>query len=518
MRKAKFSQPASLFILLCFFITVCEAQKLSNSKTYFISNTGNDEFPGSKEKPWKSIDHLNKMQLKPGDKVCFLSGIYHGTILINSIKKGNHFHPIIITSLGKNPAIIVSGDSTGILVYQTSHIRIEHLHLIGSGRKSGNIKNGLLIVNSNHIDLNDIDIKGYQKSGLEIYSCYHVIAQHITAHDNGFAGISVSGNDQNKLSTKDIVIRDCKAVNNPGDPSNLTNHSGNGIIVSHCTNVIIEYCAATNNGWDMPRVGNGPVGIWMYEADSVLMQYCISYRNKTSKGAADGGGFDIDGGVTNSIIQYCLSYENYGSAFGIFQYYEAGPWYNNSIRYCISENDGLVSDARAGVYIWNGQGDSTRFHHCYFYNNSIYNSKGAAISYSDLSKNMDFYFFNNIFVSQDSLIKGIVTNTTFLGNDWWSLGKFSIEGRSSLKEWAISNDKELKSGQLTGLQINPKFKKPGSTHLTDPRKLSTFFNYQLPSQSPLKVKGQDLTQFGVQRCKMDFNHHLIHNNGIGACF
>jgi hypothetical protein len=468
--------------------------------------------------PWKSIDHLNKMRLQPGDKVCFLSGqVFYGTILIDSIKKGGELHPIIITSSGKNPATIVSGDSEGISVYHTSYVRIEHIHFVGSGRKSGNIKNGLLIFSSNHIELNDIDVKGYQKAGLEIYSSKYVTAQHIYAHDNGFAGISVSGDYQNKLSTKEIIIRDCKAENNPGDPSNLTNHSGNGVIVGHCTHVTIEYCSATNNGWDMPRTGNGPVGIWAYEADSVLIQYCISYRNKTSKGAADGGGFDMDGGVTNSIIQHCLSYENYGSAFGIFQYYEAGPWYNNTIRYCISENDGLVSDARAAVYIWNGQGDSTRFHHCYFYNNTIYNSKGAAISYSDLSKNKDFFFFNNIFVAQDFLIKGIETNGTYLGNDWWSLGKFSIEGESTLKKWANSKNKEIQNGHLKGFQINPVFRDPGLTHLTDPRKLSTFFNYQLPPHSPLKTKGLDLSQFGIQNCKKDFNQHLIHTNGIGAC-
>ena len=405
----------------------------------------------------------------------------------------------------------------GISVYKSSYILVEHLHFVGSGRKAGNTKNGLLIINSNHIELNDIDVKGYQKAGLEIYSCHHVTVQHIHAHENGFAGISVSGDYQNKISTKEITIRDCKAENNPGDPSNLTNHSGNGIIVGHCTHVTIEYCAATNNGWDMPRIGNGPVGIWMYEADSVLIQYCISYRNKTSKGAADGGGFDIDGGVTNSIIQYCLSYENYGSAFGIFQYYEASPWYNNTIRYCISENDGLVSDARAGVYIWNGQGDSSKFHHCYFYNNTIYNSKGAAINYSELSKNKDFFFFNNIFVARDSLIKGTEANGMYLGNDWWSLGQFSIEGRKTLKEWSYDKNKEIRNGQFVGLQINPTFKKPDSTELIDPRKLSTYFNYQILHHSQLKMKGIKLTQFGIHSPKKDFNQHTIITDGIGAC-
>ena len=118
----------------------------------------------------------------------------------------------------------------------------------------------------------------------------------------------LKGYFSNKLGTQQYRYYNSLhcTVNNPGDPTNLTNHSGNGIVVGHCTNVLIDHCMATNNGWDMPRIGNGPVGIWCYEADSVVIQHCLSYRNKTSVGGADGGGFDFDGGVTNSIIQYCL--------------------------------------------------------------------------------------------------------------------------------------------------------------------------------------------------------------------
>ncbi|HEV7621999.1 MAG TPA: right-handed parallel beta-helix repeat-containing protein, partial [Flavisolibacter sp.] len=457
--------------------------------------------------------------LNPGDTVFFSGGqIFTGSILIDSTKIGSTEKPVVITSSAADQATVQSGNNMGITVYNTSFVHIENLNFTGSGRKSGNTKNGVFIINSNNINLNNIDVKGYQKSGLEIYSCHNVVAEHIRAHENGASGISVSGVYDNKNATTDILLNHCIAENNPGDPTNLTNHSGNGIIAGNCRKVTIEYCTATNNGWDMPRTGNGPVGIWMYEADSVLIQYCISYRNKTSKGAADGGGFDIDGGVTNSTIQYCLSYENYGSGFGIFQYYEASPWYNNTIRYCISENDGLVSDAHAGVHIWNAQGDSTKFHHSYFYNNTIYNSKGAAISYSELNKNKDFYFYNNIFVAKDSLIKGGEYNGTYLGNDWWSLGRFSIEGRRSLKKWATGKNKEQQNGRLAGLEINPGFKAPGKASLTDPDKLATFINYNIPVNSPLHTKGVALRSFGIIPGDKDFNQHLIRTNGIGACF
>ena len=174
--------------------------------------------------------------------------------------------------------------------------------------------------------------------------------------------------DASKKSNHDIYIGYCRAENNPGDPSNLNNHSGNGIVVSACTKVLIEYCTATNNGWDMPRKGNGPVGIWAFEADSVVIQHCLSYRNKTSVGGADGGGFDLDGGVTHSIVQYCLSYENQGAGYCLFQYLYASPWHDNIFRYNISENDGAVSDAHGGVYIWNSAKlTPDQFYNCRFY-------------------------------------------------------------------------------------------------------------------------------------------------------
>ena len=242
-------------------------------------------------------------------------------------------------------------------------------------------------------------MSGFQKSGLQLYNCKNVNVDKVNAHDNGAAGIGVEGVYNSKLGSSNIYITHCSTVNNPGDPTNLTNHSGNGIVVGHCTNVVIDRCMATNNGWDMPRIGNGPVGIWCYEADSVVIQHCLSYQNKTSVGGADGGGFDLDGGVTNSIVQYCLSYENQGSGYCIFQYWGASPWYNNVFRFNISIDDGLVSDYGQAYTFGTVQKMINNFIRD-FYNNTIYNSKEAALSFSETSQRKNFRFLNNIFIAK----------------------------------------------------------------------------------------------------------------------
>ena len=491
-----------------------------NSSIFYISytnkNTQADVTINSQRKSSEDVDYS---LLKAGDTIFLQSEDIRGSIHINSLVAGTPEKPIVIMPHANNKTKIISGNKVGLHIRNSQNIKIERLHLIGSGRKDGNTKDGLFIENCDNIFVTDIETEGYQKSGLYILKSFNITVDGVYAHNNGYAGVFVSGIYGDKESSKNIILRNCKTDDNPGDPTNLKSHSGNGILLGSCSNSLIEYCSATNNGWDMPRVGNGPVGIWIYDADNILIQYCISYRNKTSKGSEDGGGFDFDGGVTNSTIQYCLSYENEGGSFGLFEYEGARPWYNNTVRYCISENDGLVSHARASVYIWNANEDSTLLKDCYFYNNTIYNDKGAAICFHENSARKNFNFYNNIFISQDDLITGNWQNDTFLANCWYSLNNngFKIGDINSLEDWAKIYNKELFDGNITGLNILPEFEKSKKTNITDPKQLSSYFVYRLPENSILKTSGLNLSeQFGIITAEKDFNQQKILPNGIGA--
>ncbi len=516
-----------LKINLTFFLLAILQLSYSQKKTaaaihnYYFSSTGNDYNDGTFTHPFNSISKFNSLALKPGDKIYFKApDTFNGSMFIDSSKYGTPKKNIIISSYGNGKATINSGNEIAFLLHKTKYIKIKNITFIGSGRKNGNTKDGVRIDSSSNISVNDIKISGFQKAGLMIYSSLNIAVNNVHAYENGAAGISVEGTYAKKESNQNIYIGYCIAENNPGDPTNVTNHSGNGIVVGNCRKVLIEYCTATNNGWDMPRIGNGPVGIWAYEADSVIIQHCLSYRNKTSAGGADGGGFDLDGGVTNSIIQYCFSYENQGAGYSIFQYLYATPWYNNIYRFNISENDGSVSDSKAGAYIWNSSRDSNQFYNCIFYNNTIYNAKGTAITYSELSEHKNFSFFNNIFIGEDSLIKGIRGgDDIFLGNDWWCLTKkFNAEGIYNFEKWVNKTKEEKLSGKIVGLNINPAFKNPGKATITKASSLSQFFNYQLPQNSLLKKRGINLLkQFKINNGGIDFLSKPASVNGIGAC-
>ncbi len=506
-----------------FIMPFHKMNSLNSDKTqknnYYFSVHGNDNNDGSEEHPFKTIGHFNSLNLKPGDSIFFEAGeTFNGKLILDSTKSGSNEKPVVITSYGKGNAIINAGNNTAISIYDLSYLKINNLTCKGSGRKKGNTKSGIEISNCDHISIDNVDVSGFQKSGLQIYSCKNIILNKVYAHDNGAAGIGVEGGFNNKLTSRDIRITFCEADNNPGDPTNLTNHSGNGIVVGHCTNVVIDNCSAANNGWDMPRIGNGPVGIWCYEADSVIIQHCLSYRNKTSVGGADGGGFDFDGGVTNSVIQYCLSYENQGSGYCMFQYWGASPWHNNVISFNISENDGLASDSRAGVYVWNSSKDATQFYDCDFYNNTIYNSKQAAINFSETSERRNFRFFNNIFIGKDSLVRGEEGDDIFLANDWYSIEKkFNANGFKNFEKWAAAQNKEQLNGKIVGLNVLPYFTNAGDAKLTNANQLASFYNYIIKEASPVTKSGIDLQSlFGINIGSKDFNGEPINKNYLGA--
>jgi hypothetical protein len=229
------------------------------------------------------------------------------------------------------------------------------------------------------------------------------------------------GTDGSAFKTvKRVYIENCIAENNPGCPTVTDNHSGNGILLGGVSNGVIEYCEAMNNGWDMPREGNGPVGIWAYMSDSIVIQHCYSHHNKTSPKGKDGGGFDFDGGMTNSVLQYNLSAYNQGGGYGMFQYAGATEWSKNIVRYNISYNDG-IKNGKCGIFMWCDPA-ATPMKQLMAYNNTIFSDQGYAINF-DPGNYADFVFENNIFlltVASDRFIGGLFTGAIFDRNLYWT--------------------------------------------------------------------------------------------------
>ena len=483
----------------------------SCSDVYYLSPDGDNDNSGkSQAKAWKTIEKINVTEFKPGSEILFQGGeVFEGTIRLSEKDRGTSGKRLIVSSYGEGEAVINGGDGEGLVAENCDNLTLSHLIFKGSGRKSGNTTDGVLFTDSDSILIENIEVSGFQHSGLHVYRSVDARIEHVYAHENGFAGIHVTGStmdDPVNYDNHNLYIGYCVAENNPGDPTVLKGHSGNGILAFSVAGGVIEYCEAFNNGWDMPWDGNGPVGIWIWDCSNFIIQHCISHDNKTHPGARDGGGFDLDGGVSNSIIQYCLSFNNEGTGIGLYEFGSVKPWQQNTIRYNISQNDGKTHDGSLGI--WKAEGGTMQ--NCEIYNNTFYNSNPLGnIIWLDSSM-PGFKFYNNIFIYTGMfLYEGHhFKHEVFQGNVYWNLsGGFALEGYNSIEEWAKATGNEIVQGAITGRFIDPLLVAPGTAVLTDPSRIpeGSLSGYMLKSGSPLVDSGLNLKEmFGIDIGERDF--------------
>jgi len=245
-------------------------------------------------------------------------------------------------------------------------------------------------------------------------------------------------------------------------------------LVGGTDGAVVEYCLAKNNGWDQPWEGNGPIGIWAFHSNNVVIQYCIAHSNKTNKKGVDGGGFDFDGGVTNSVMQYNLSYNNIGPGYGLYQYAGAAKWENNIIRYNISVNDGTEVDS-CGLQLWNGQTAGPEMKNALIYNNVFYNDFGRAVNYKS-GDVPGIIYWNNVFVSRLQPVMGEHTKSVFENNLYRM----------------IDNSEFVFTEDTSGIFADPKLIIPNLSGFSfeDPANLKNLDLFKPMPDSPLIGKGK----------------------------
>jgi hypothetical protein len=450
------------------------------------------------------------LDFSPGDRILFRGGdTFHGTLTLVAEDSGEPGARLLLSSYGEGKALILGKEKEGLVADSCHFLTVEHLSFKGMGRKSGNRADGVLIRDSDSVSIHDLEIFGFQHSGLHLHRCDHAVITHVYAHENGFAGIHLTGTtmqDPDHYDNNNLYIGYCVAENNPGDPTVLKNHSGNGILASSVKGGLIEYCEAFNNGWDMPWTGNGPVGLWIWDCTGVTIQYCIAHHNRTNPVAADGGGFDFDGGVSNSVIQYCISHNNEGAGFGLYEFGAAKTWENNTLRYNISLDDGIINGGSVGI--WKNE-DRGTMRDCQLYNNTFYNSREDGSNLWLYDHYPGFEFRNNVFVYNGVMVKEgkSIENEVFQGNLYWNLaGDPSFQGFPSLEAWSNARKQEMLNNEFRGRYADPLFRNPDAFELTDPERI-TPANLEgfLPSPgSPLVDGGLDLVAlFGMDPGKYD---------------
>ena len=258
-----------------------------------------------------------------------------------------------------------------------------------------------------------------------------------------------------------MVIDGVSAHDNPGYAGSLP-YTGHGVILANTNGGVIQNSVAYNNG----KVnGSSNVGLWTYQSNAVTIQNNVAYGNR-SPGGADGGGFDIDGGVTNSVIQYNRSYKTTTAPDCCWpSTSRPTAWRAMSFDTTCPSTTGGTGTAVPIA----GPNGSSLAKNTVFHNNTIIvdrnvvpKSKGDVWFPEGNHKDVDFV--NNVFVALNgaALIAGDTTaaKATFVGNSYWTAGgPVILESATyaSVQAWANTNAQEKINGMFTGLTSDPQF-------------------------------------------------------------
>jgi hypothetical protein len=311
-----------------------------------------------------------------------------------------------------------------------------------------------------------------------------------------YGGFKMTGNSGSANANKNYTIDHVKAYNNPGNGS-TSSVTGNGIYLADVDGGMINRCVAYNNG----TKGAAPVGIWAAGSNRVTIQYCESYNNNTFT-TTDGGGFDFDWNVTNSVMQYNYSHGNAGPGFILAAGTKTNT--NNVIRYNVSENDGR-KNGRAGIQLWGNVRDAK------IYNNVVYisattNANTAAFYAHDSDtgtlRPYNVEIRNNIFMTTGGAkvmrvstgVAGVSNGLKFAGNAYHATTGFKIAwgnySYTSLTAWRNASGREKYNGIAVGYQGDPKLTKAGyGGTFGNADNLKNLTAYRLQSTSPLINRG-----------------------------
>jgi len=361
-------RPVCIYTPLTALVCLAGAMTTASAAIYYVSPTGSDSNNGTNTStPWQTIAKVNTAHFVAGDSVLFQGGqTFTGALVFSyatNIPTSSTANPITVGSYGTGAAKIVSSTtgaySAAIVVNGINGLTIDGMTILGAGGTSPTTGIGVYILNQS----------GSSKSGVTVTNCDisnfagTAGAQSAEVYVSGYYGaidtIKVMNNQLH--GANGVGSKDCNGIYGIPNGQNITNvtYSGNtvynigglatnvggGIVANGVNGGVLEYNIVHDVGGNSTSCG-GPGGVWAYASNNITIQYNEVYRMQpiTYTAGCDWVAYDLDGGVSNSVVQYNYSHNNFGGALLAYVATVGGhTWGNNTFRYNISENDALGS-------------------------------------------------------------------------------------------------------------------------------------------------------------------------------
>lgn len=491
---------------IIFFLIALSSMQSAFATDYFINNAlGNDANVGTSGKqPFKSIEKINTILFKAGDRILFAAGqVFPGELRLIGVQ-GLPGKLVIISSYFEgsgetkaegsvNFTINAKGMPNGLLIQDCSYISVKHAIIEADGYETekpseDKMRVGVKITASQgkickNIQLDSLEIKniyfenkGFVRNAEEVKTAngtqrygwgIRLIADHPTAQitqveisncrirDVDHTGIKITGANKNihwiKIHENDIA-----------------NTGGPGIQMSEVKNIHVHHNSVDHSGSnnDSRKWGRGS-GLWTWSASQVLIEHnSFTHAN----GPGDSAGAHVDFNCDHVVLQYNFSAWNAGGFCEIL-----GNNYNCAYRYNISVNDGFRIKGEKGAFqegkiFWLSgyQGEQKPRKgpvNSYFYNNTIYLDTTITARIAIDGTSTGIMIANNIFciMGTSKMVLGDQNKTDkegtsldgpvfFKNNLWYS----NIAWPSD----AVIKDSNPNMG-------NPFFKNPGGLRIQD---------------------------------------------------
>jgi hypothetical protein len=519
--------------------------------TYYLRSDGDDSQDGrSSDKAWRTLARASAAVLHPGDGLLLRGGDqFDGTLLISADDAGDAAHPVVIASSTRTPAKLTNSSGSAIYVQNTGGVRISNLIVIG--QSAANKASGIAVFSDqirklpyDGITIEQVNVSGFA-DGISVGAASinsgfaDVVIRDSATHGNLRNGVNIYGPRAELpapgYANRRVLLDGVRSFDNTGDPSDLIDNTGSGIILSSTDGGVVTGSTSYGNGASA-NASRGPGGIWAYDANNLRFEHNLSYANRTGTGTADGNGYEFDINVTNSVMQYNLSYGNDGAGYLVCNCEDGrdGAVANNVVRYNISSSDVRRRSFYSGIMIISSghlippQGLTNLA----VYGNTVVMSaqaEGAPAALRMYGVVASVRILNNVFVvSGGSPFVDVAAESTagvqltgnayqdLTGNPQWRWGGADFRDPAA---WSNATGQEAEPGQSTAVFGDLGLPAPlALIAVTDARDLPGTSGLLPADGSPLRAGGVDLKSRGIDRGPDTFfgPGHPCPGPGIGA--